>query len=288
MGKSVLKAGSPEEVFQTAKIDYTHLVVVGSTDSSNFGCQFPVTPTDYLRYARLDFKEGQQRGLINALSNAKRCIDCLIESVLRSLGIAPHNIPNTALTFCNTILHGKEKALVPLNLRLFSALGLAPSFLISEVRLLRNKVEHEYEIPESDDVLKAIEVSELLLNTVKAKELYSDSIEITDTKRQPGLPKVSDHITGIYFGYQYDAEGENDRSFYLNTSIDEQKDIGYKFRGDEIEFFFLLRAMFIASHDETSLEETIRLMLQQMKLKTPKEHINVAQVYVAGFYRHSR
>ena len=49
--------------------------------------EFDITPRDFLRYAKDDFQSQSEAGLINALSNAKRAIDCQIDTAIRSMGI---------------------------------------------------------------------------------------------------------------------------------------------------------------------------------------------------------
>lgn len=135
---------------------------------------FKISPKEYLKFAKQDLKDGSDRGLINSLTNAKRSIDCLIDATLTGLNInVKDNIPKEAIDFSNTILAGEDKNIQPTQLKLFCALGFAPSFLISEVRLLRNKIEHDYELPKIKDVKKAIEVAELLIETVCFKGVNS-------------------------------------------------------------------------------------------------------------------
>jgi len=265
---NILEVSSAEKIFHKINIDYTNLEIKYS-DNINFKFEFPITPREYLKYAQSDIKEKGKKGLINALSNSKRSIDCLVETILNSLGIAPDKIQPNAIKFCNEVLNSKDKNIEPQSLKLFCALGFAPSFLISEVRLLRNKVEHEYEIPNLYDVVKAVEVAELLLNNVKAKELYSTSIHITEC-REGDTPS-------IYFEESHYIKSENNSCFSLlafNKNIN-NKILKYEFKGDELIFYFLLKAMFIASHDNELLIYTIKLMLQNIGTKTPKEHIKI-------------
>ena len=91
---------------------------------------FEITPKEYLKFAKQDLKDNSDRALVNALSNAKRSIDCLIESTLQGLSI---NIEKNDLIndFCNKVLSKENKSIEPMILKLFTALGFAPSVLIT-------------------------------------------------------------------------------------------------------------------------------------------------------------
>lgn len=47
---------------------------------------FPISSSSYLEFAELDLKDKSERGLVNALSNAKRSLDARVESILISFG----------------------------------------------------------------------------------------------------------------------------------------------------------------------------------------------------------
>ena len=261
-----------DEVFFNASIDYAN-VSVGAHDNHNFKFNLPLTAEEYLRFARKDFAFGGNRGLVNALSNAKRCVDCLMDSVLRSLGINLANASDEAMAFCDDVLDNHARTIKPISLRLFTALGFAPTLLINEVRRLRNYVEHEYAIPETVDVKRAIEVAELLLNNIKAKEHYSAAIDITDIKSQAGH---QGHITGIYFSEVSQVNSSDICTFMLRSSHgNDGERMQYRFAGTELSLFYLLRAMFVAYHDEESLKETVQKLLLKLELESPKEQINV-------------
>ncbi len=113
MGKpenSVVKAKSVQDVFDAIKLDYTNLSI-GTYDNINFSHKFPIMPVDYLKYAQNDMSDSNERGLINALSNSKRSIDCQIEVVLRSLNIDPECITQSALDFASECYLSEKETL---------------------------------------------------------------------------------------------------------------------------------------------------------------------------------
>ncbi|MBQ4849477.1 hypothetical protein [Pseudoalteromonas sp. MMG012] len=269
-----IETDCPEGLFKKAKLDYTNLSIEYG-DNINFEYKFSMKPEDYLRFAYADMEDGGDKGLINALSNAKRCIDCLVETVLYSLSFEPDNLHKNALLFCDEFLCEREASLKPNSLRLFCALGFAPSLLISEVRQLRNKVEHEYKTPKLEDVLRAIEVAELLLNNVKAKELYSTGIYISDIKRD-AEPKG---IGCIEFTEDYLSKKEGKCYFELTVRVEAEGTYKYHFKGNEPIFFYLLRSMFVGYLDQHKLVDTILKMLNKVSISTPLKHVNIVKVH---------
>ena len=54
----------------------------------------------------------------------------------------------------------------PIRLRLLHALGVAPSFLVSRFRTIRNKLEHEYKVPTIQEVREAIDLAHIFMGCV--------------------------------------------------------------------------------------------------------------------------
>lgn len=222
---------------------------------------FEITPNEYLKFAKQDLKDNNNRALVNALSNAKRSIDCLIESTLKGLSI---DIKNDTLIndFCNKILSKENKSIEPRTLKLFTALSLAPSVLITDVRKIRNDIEHEYKLPKKEDVIKAIEVAELLIHSVESKRLKSSEILISD----------KNHNRGILF----DLSVNNKFNLNLVKMPDDihiSRKLTYNFNEDELIYYYFLRAMIVLEQDEEELFEVIKLLISEIRPTLLKEHI---------------
>lgn len=264
-------AKSPVELFKNANLDYTNLVIE-LRDIVNFELfDFRITPKEYLKFAKQDLKDNSDRGLINSLSNAKRSIDCLIDATLMGLHInIKDNIPKEAIDFSNTILVGENKNIQPSQLKLFCALGFAPSFLISEIRLLRNKIEHDYELPKIEDVKNAIDVAELLIETVSFKGVNSFTMLISDTNNENrGIEIDTD------FGYNEDKITH----FSLNESnLPVSNNLYYNLNCNEIIYYYLLRAMITSRYDEDDLKESIKLLINNIIKKQPIKYINIKEI----------
>lgn len=155
-------------------------------------------------------------------------------------------------------------------------MGLSPNILISEVRNLRNKVEHEFSNPQKKDVLRACEVAELLINNLKAKELYSCAIDISDIKRHEGLPEG--RITGIRFNYVFRSQNKNE-SFYIYFYDKNNTNYEYYLKPDDKIYYYFLKAMFVAEFDTDEFELCIKRIVREIKPDSVLDEINITLRY---------
>lgn len=135
---------------------------------------FEVSPDDFLDFAKNSMEETSQKGLIDAMSNAKRAIECQIDSIILYLGYDYKNFDKRT-AYANTKKfinkHFNEDTVdgITDRIKLLQIFNITPPFLISKIRSLRNKVEHEYIVPELSEVREAIEIAELFINSSMRK-----------------------------------------------------------------------------------------------------------------------
>ncbi len=154
--------------FKNLKIDWTNLLIIRDDLLGDFSYSFENTPYDYLEYAKEDFSSLTTRGFINAITNAKRSIDCQIDSIIIALGYELKTFDENRYVkeFINENYETQDEVNGVTNkLKLIRILNIAPVFLISKIRYLRNYVEHEYLIPTKEDTRESIEVAELFLHS---------------------------------------------------------------------------------------------------------------------------
>lgn len=106
-----------------------------------------ISAEEYLSYARIDIKDGSTNGLINSLSNAKRCFHYIVDRLL--------------FRFC--LRTATLKMRFPRKIKLLSDLNIIPGTLLRRFNQERNEMEHEYSEPTRDVVNGAIDLCELLL-----------------------------------------------------------------------------------------------------------------------------
>lgn len=75
---------SIEEILKTIKKTKSVSEFSGKIDKFDIG--FDISPNEFLKYAENDLKSKVEHRNVNALSNAKRAIDCQIEGLLKLFG----------------------------------------------------------------------------------------------------------------------------------------------------------------------------------------------------------
>ena len=124
--------------------------------------EYPLTPKFFLQCAQEDLLQKGARGLVNALTNAKRAIDCQTDTFLSALGFSPNNLAKqlgkdsvkSLQAFCTN----QDQ---PLGFRVLESLGLVTTSLVARVRKIRHLLEHQYKKPTRKAVSDAIEIASL-------------------------------------------------------------------------------------------------------------------------------
>lgn len=156
------------ELIKLASLNLSDLIIEQGIGSC-LCHDFQVSPLEFINFAKEDLSEDTTRGLINALTNAKRAVDCQIDSIYQAVGFSHDEQPEVIKAFI--AWHENKEGGVDASpkLKLVRALGLAPTTLISNARLLRNKLEHYYEVPDFKLAREAVEIAELFVCAVQYK-----------------------------------------------------------------------------------------------------------------------
>jgi hypothetical protein len=110
-----------------------------------------VSAEQYLLYARADLSCEGPRASINALGNAKRCMHLLIDNLLEHYGLLRHY----------------SRVSFPQKLRLLDDVGLISLNVFRRLNIERNTAEHEYTLPNVDQVEDFVDVCQLLLLAIQ-------------------------------------------------------------------------------------------------------------------------
>lgn len=111
-----------------------------------FDTEFSISPDEFISFAKIDLLQPDKHGLVNALSNAKRAIACQTDTILNSLvGIE------------------LKRLNLPYKLQLLQEMGVVAPRILEKVNILRNFLEHEYELPERAKVEEAVDIAELFV-----------------------------------------------------------------------------------------------------------------------------
>ena len=150
-----------------------------SVSEETFQYHFKLTPLDFLKFAKEDFKEKNTRNLVNALSNVKRAINCQIDQILFIFGFS------------------KKRWKFPEKIEFIKDIGIISPEIIKKINKKRNLIEHEYDISSEEDVSDAIGIAELFIESVKPIFIrYYKELVVHDDSTGIGFPC-------IYFDFDY-------------------------------------------------------------------------------------
>lgn len=110
---------------------------------------YQLTPYDYLEYARAELERSTTPGRINCVSHIKRAVECELDTLLHLLGmIAPKRNFPSKMDFVRGAFLISNRSLDTLN-------------------RLRNKVEHEYDDPNSADLAIYFDLAEAFILAIE-------------------------------------------------------------------------------------------------------------------------
>jgi len=118
---------------------------------------YDMTPWEFFSFARQDLEDSSERGMINALSNAKRAIECRVDEIL------------TLSNF--RCFSSRYRWGLAYKLQVVKTFGLsAPRLLMDYIVSKRNLLEHEYAKPKDFEQVRYVaDIAELFL---KASDAY--------------------------------------------------------------------------------------------------------------------
>ncbi|MBM3149055.1 MAG: hypothetical protein FJ008_07140 [Chloroflexi bacterium] len=126
---------------------------------------------ELLSFAKQDLEEDSDRGRVNALTNAKRAIECRVDECLKSLNFQRFSSQ-----------HGWH---MPYKMQVLQTFGiLTPSILKRRITSKRNLLEHEYVRPKNqEEVRDIVEIAELFIEATNKHIMkgYLSSATITCT-----------------------------------------------------------------------------------------------------------
>lgn len=105
---------------------------------------FEQTGDDYLKSAERDLQHEDNSGNINALTNAKRAIDCQLEALIAKFGLL-------------------KKKTFPERTSQLQRIGLVAPRILQKVNKTRNFLEHEFKVPERSATEDAVDIATLFV-----------------------------------------------------------------------------------------------------------------------------
>lgn len=249
------------------KLDFNSTII---QPESGYGSEnpFELSPRDFLRFAKIDFKSENKKGNINALTNAKRAIDCQIDSALTIFGIKYDKISNSSNKIIE--LENLKKTNLSHKLKLIQALSFAPGGLISKTRTLRNKLEHYYEIPNKKEVNEAIELAELFVLSIESHlKIIEDHFYITDKSNFQGSWNYKNYIDVNY--------SESIKEMNIGFYVEKVEIETLKLNENDEEYYAFIK-LINNIHEEIEMQDALKTLLKMIQHPIPEKNIKL-EVY---------
>lgn len=139
-----------------------------------------ITPQIYLEFAIKDFESGQgDQSNVNAFANAKRAIHFQTDIISKAFGIG--------------YLSKNHRDNFPKKISFCENCGIVGSRILSKFNKIRNKIEHEYYLPQKDEVENIIDVVELFLAaTARFISMFPTGIEFElEPQKEINIPSIA-------------------------------------------------------------------------------------------------
>jgi hypothetical protein len=162
-----------------------------------------ISPWEFLSFARQDLEEDSERGRINALTNAKRAIECRADELLALLNFR--------------YFSAKYRWGLPYKMQVLKTFGIsAPDVLTKYIGSKRNLLEHQYVRPKETEQIRYIaDIAELFISATDRyiENGYISRAGITYIKEKGERQKKSARVdTSIDYEdeYEFTFDLEND------------------------------------------------------------------------------
>lgn len=136
------------------------------------------SPFEYLDFAKKDLKEGDDsRNCINSVSNAKRALHLQVETICTGYG------------------YKSKSNSFPAKFNFLKNLGIVAPSIIEKLNKARNRIEHEYFVPNSEEASDFLDIIELFLYATAGfvavfpdKVIFEIGDDVKDLQTQSGWP----------------------------------------------------------------------------------------------------
>ncbi|MFL0932331.1 MULTISPECIES: hypothetical protein [Vibrio] len=171
---------------------FNEYFAIGSTRTSHTFKE-KLLPSSYLDFAKFDLSDGQEdRNLINAVGNAKRAFHFQVESVSQVFGWDK--------------VYGNKNIGFPKRLEFLASCGVLSPNILKKLNRKRNDIEHDYFVPNFDEVEDYIDIVELFLMATRdflvnyPEHVEFELMEDEHYDKALALPKIISVEMAMYKG----------------------------------------------------------------------------------------
>lgn len=149
--------------------------------SGSLSFPYDIQGDDFSNFSNRDLESDGSHGLVNALSNAKRAIDCQVDAILKTFKI-------------------KKKRGFPGKVEQFNELGLVAPRILNRVIRQRNYLEHEYVLPDRERVEDAVDTATLFVAvTNRIYRMFPQEISIGEGDEMGGIIQYDHNCMNLSF-----------------------------------------------------------------------------------------
>ena len=191
---------------------------------------FQIKPNDFIHFANRELAVSGIHGLINALSNAKRAIDCQIDAIHKVLGI-------------------KKERSFPKRADIINELGLLAPRVIKRIVRMRNYLEHEFILPEQERIEDAVDTATLFIElTNRIFRTFWVEFYIGEEERQSSIVERKKNKIKFEFNpskFIYEIIGYNNEGKCFSETISK----------DDKRYLAIHRLSILSDFDHRDLED---------------------------------
>lgn len=154
-------------LFESSGLDWSNLTLE-LDQREQLVHSFPLSPRDFLAFAAADLDAAGIRGRVNAISNAKRAIDCRVESMVCAFGYVPDRLrKQLGSELSEMIERQSSQTSLPFSFKFLESVGVFTPQIVDRVRILRHDVEHRFRRPTKKGAVEALEIATLFVRSTE-------------------------------------------------------------------------------------------------------------------------
>lgn len=222
------------DLFKLLEIYLPKISYAGGTAAPIAFPEFDLMPDEYLRFAEKELERGTDESRINCVSHLKRAIDCELDTFFHILSIGGE-IKKRNLKFAT-------------KMDLVRGMGVVSPRSLTKLNFLRNRLEHEYAIPDFKDIEVFFDLAAAFISMIEGYiHMFVSNSEMQWTNEE------SDDDDSFWLETQYSFDS---RSVTFRIGKNAKRSV-FTFKFDDIEdyvwgmklHFMLCRGIFLVSTD---------------------------------------